>query len=278
MTSSDGGATQVPVARPRHGVPDAPGPRWELGLLGGWLLEGPAGVTADVPMRERRLLGLLALHGRRSRPHLAALLWPDSAPTRAHGNLRAAVWHVQHRHPGLLEGEHGAIRLSPAVRVDVHALRAAIATLEAEGPPPSCEGFLDLLGHDELLPGWDEAWVAEERAPLHQHRLRALETLAGILLERGDLAGALTAAHRAVTLDPLRESAHRALIRVHLEDGNHAEAVRIYRSYRGRVRDELGVEVSPRLVALVAQVHQAAAAPDGRAVGGVSAPQTLALP
>jgi DNA-binding SARP family transcriptional activator len=221
-------------------------------LLDGWDLVQHPGGTADVPTRERRLLSFLALRGERPRATVARALWPDSPEHRAQGNLRAAVWHVQHGHEGVLEENGVPLRLSRHVHVDVHELRGLARDLAAGVRTADDTGsVLRLLGHEDLLPGWSEPWVEEERTLLHQSRLRALEQLVEVLLARGDVEGAMDVALRAVAVDPLRESAHRALIRVHLLEGNHVEALRVYRRFSGRLRDELGVTVSPLLDALM---------------------------
>jgi DNA-binding SARP family transcriptional activator len=225
-------------------------PEWSLRLLDGWALIRRPGSTPAIAGRERRLLTLLALRGGRDRGHVASVLWPDSDECRAHGNLRAAVWHLQHQHAGVLADEHGFLALAPSVRVDVHELRAAVGS-QGAGPAPPPGVLLRLLCHGDLLPGWSDTWVEEERALLHQYRLRGLESLSERLLEDGDLSGAMTAAMRAVAIDPLRESAHRVLILIHLRDGNHAEAVRVYDALRDRLRDELGVGISARLSTLI---------------------------
>ncbi|MCX2946940.1 AfsR/SARP family transcriptional regulator [Lentzea sp. NEAU-D7] len=51
----------------------------------------------------------------------------------------------------------------------------------------------------------------------------------------------------AVQTDPLRESAHRTLVQLHLADGNPAQALRQYQTYRALLRAELGLEPSPHI-------------------------------
>jgi DNA-binding SARP family transcriptional activator len=48
----------------------------------------------------------------------------------------------------------------------------------------------------------------------------------------------------AVEAEPLRESAHREVTAVHLAEGNTAEALRHFESYRERLRNELGLSPS----------------------------------
>ena len=55
----------------------------------------------------------------------------------------------------------------------------------------------------------------------------------------------------AVYADPLRESAQRALIAVHLAEGNVVEAHRVFTRYRRLILDELGVEPAIALQAPV---------------------------
>jgi DNA-binding SARP family transcriptional activator len=57
----------------------------------------------------------------------------------------------------------------------------------------------------------------------------------------------------AISADPLRESAQRALIEVHAAEANWGEARRVFHRYRELVRDELGVEPSCALTAFVQQ-------------------------
>ncbi|MEV6714664.1 bacterial transcriptional activator domain-containing protein [Lentzea sp. NPDC051208] len=95
------------------------------------------------------------------------------------------------------------------------------------------------------------SWRLGKPAPVimvvddRQALLRALEALSERYLARGDHHHAHQAALAAVQTDPLRESAHRTLAELHLADGNPAQAVRQYQSYRTLPRAELGLEPSP---------------------------------
>src|SRR5690606_32517921 len=89
---------------------------------------------------------------------------------------------------------------------------------------------------------------------LRQLRLHALEALAYRFLAYGRHADALGVALEAIRIDPLRESPRRAVIAVHLDEGNQIEALRHYVSYRQLLQHELGVEPSPRLVQLVGSI------------------------
>ena len=103
----------------------------------------------------------------------------------------------------------------------------------------------------DLLPDWYEEWLLVERESHRQLRLHALETLCERLTRVGRLHKALEVGLAAVAGEPLRESAHRAVVSVHLEEGNVSEAIRQYRLYRQLVGTELGIEPSERMQVLV---------------------------
>jgi len=89
----------------------------------------------------------------------------------------------------------------------------------------------------------------EERAHLRQLRLHSLDALAEKLSRAGRHGEAVQVAHAAVRSEPLRETAHRALVRIHLAEGNISEALRAYESFRALLLDELGVAPSAMMQA-----------------------------
>ena len=109
--------------------------------------------------------------------------------------------------------------------------------------------FLD--GPLELLPGWYDDWVLLERERLRQLWLHGLEAAARRLgrLRRFDLA--VDAAMLAIRIEPLRESAHRTLAELHLDEGNAGAARRCYDAFTKLLRDELDIAPSLAFAALV---------------------------
>nr|WP_239523336.1 bacterial transcriptional activator domain-containing protein [Geodermatophilus normandii] len=107
----------------------------------------------------------------------------------------------------------------------------------------------------ELLPGWHEEWVLLERERLRQLRMHALEALAGELIVAGRFGEAVEAAYAAVHEEPLRESAHRVVVRAHLAEGNVAEARHAYESFRQVLADTLGVAPTPSMTGLLTELR-----------------------
>ena len=93
-----------------------------------------------------------------------------------------------------------------------------------------------------------------EREQFRQLRLRALDAFCRRLTVAGRTGDALDAGLAALAGDALRESAHRALVCVHLAEGNVGEAIRQYRLCRRLLREQLGVAPSEQMEALLRSV------------------------
>jgi DNA-binding SARP family transcriptional activator len=106
---------------------------------------------------------------------------------------------------------------------------------------------------EDLLPGWSDEWLVVERERYRQLRLHALDKLCQLHAEAGRYALAIIAGLASVSSDPTRESAHRALMRAHLLEGNPSEAVRQYHRYMHMARAELGIGASPQLEGLLVE-------------------------
>jgi hypothetical protein len=101
------------------------------------------------------------------------------------------------------------------------------------------------------LPGWYYDWVLLERDRLRQLRMHAPEALADKYAGAGRYGEAAQAAFAAVRAEPLRESAHLTVIRIHLAEGNVAEAVRENESFRALLATEMGVAPTPLMLELM---------------------------
>ncbi len=208
------------------------------------------GAPVDLPVGAQRLVAMLALRGRTGRSRLAGLLRPETVEQRALASLRTGIWRVNRNAEGLVVAAHGIVQLGlePEIDVDrlVAASRAVLGGAGAEG-----ESIEPAFATRELLPDWEDLWLDQERERLHQLRLHVLEAMAEQLAELGRYGLALEAALAALRADNLRESAHRAVISIHLAEGNVAEARRAYEHCLRTLRVELGVEPSSSTSALM---------------------------
>lgn len=228
-----------------------------IGLLDGFAIELPdADVDApSLPPGVQRLIAQVTLAGRPGRGATAGQLWPDESEGSAQSRLRSALWRLHKATPGLVEASSGSLRLVNGVTVDVHELTNwARVILDSDCDLESVR-IPDVALRGELLPGWYDDWILLERERLRQLRLHALEVLADKLAIVGRYGEAMEAAIGAVQGEPFRESAHRAVIRVHLAEGNMVEAVREYTGFRQMIDAELGVKPTVHMEELMRGVR-----------------------
>lgn len=184
------------------------------------------------------------------RAKLAGVLWPDAPGGRAARSLRTALWRLGRGGLPIVDHHEGRVALSPCVQVDMVGLFDLCRRLIEAPDDPALEQSRVLVDHGELLPDWDDEWVVADRERFRILRLQALESAASALIDRGELGRAVEAALAAALSDPLRESARRLLIRVHLAEGNVASALQAFEEYRALLDLEVGVEPSSAMQAL----------------------------
>jgi DNA-binding SARP family transcriptional activator len=239
-----------PLAASRTPGPAGP---W-LGLLDGFRLRH-RGRTLRLQPGAQRLLAFLALHDRPlHRLYVAGRLWTDSDQEHANASLRTSLWRL--RRPGcvLVEATASEMALAEDVVVDVReAVARAHRVLDNGGEPPDLAG---LIGVGDLLPDLYDDWVIIERERFRQLRLHSLERLCEDLTAAGSYAAAAEAGFAAIAGEPLRESAHRALISTYIAEGNLGEAFRQYRVFCDLAREQLGVPPSPRLRAMMSSLRE----------------------
>jgi predicted ATPase/class 3 adenylate cyclase len=222
------------------------------------------------PLRTRKgqwLFALLALRAGQEveRAWLAGLLWPESSEAQALANLRNSLTDLR----GALGPEEARLR-SPTPRtlcldltgaeIDVIAFDTAVA----HGDALALERAVALY-RGPLLEGCTEEWAFHERQVREQAYLAASESLAEHAMAAGDPAAAERHLRRVVAIDPLRESAQRALLRALAAGGNYGAALLAYRELRLRLHRDLHAEPDPETTALFQQIRVEARGKAGRA-------------
>ena len=181
---------------------------WQIQLLGGLSArKGDHCITRFATSRAAALLARLALHPKRTHPReeLADLLWPDADLDAGRLNLRVCLASLRRQlePPGTLTGsvliaDRTTVRLNPAAcQSDAAefetALREATRAQTLEKKREALEYALGFYG-GELLPGFYDEWILEERERLEAVREQAQ-------LERDSLPPP------KLPLDPLPEAA-----------------------------------------------------------------------
>lgn len=203
----------------------------------------------ELAANSQRLIALLALRpaGER-RVTVAGTLWPERSESRAGANLRSVMFRLPQSIRAHILATPTKLTLYPAWTSDFAALRASSMAARQDGDVADLD--LALLESD-LLPDWDEGWLAADRARLHQIRVHLLESRARHELRNGDARIAVEVALAAVQADPLRESAQQLLIEAELELGNRAAALQRFHRFRDELLDAFGIEPSRSLRQLV---------------------------
>src|SRR5207245_8051036 len=101
------------------------------------------------------------------------------------------------------------------------------------------------LYRGELLPGCFSVWVLQERRWLAELYFQALGQLLAHLQREGEFQRALLYAHRGVSADPLREDAHRELIRLYAAAGQATAALQQYQELERILKEQLGAAPPP---------------------------------
>jgi predicted ATPase/DNA-binding SARP family transcriptional activator len=269
--------------------------RWRIELFGGLSVEqegtvalpgGRPTITRFHTRKTGALLAYLAYYRRdtHSRESLIELLWPECELRAARNNLSVSLSWLRHRlePPGVAPGavlvsDRTAVRLNPsAVTTDVAAFHAALqAASGSKSSPRRAEGLAQAieLYRGELLAGYYDDWVLRERERLSELYFQALHQLIALLeapgtgpgpqrgpptheAVRGDLHRALEYARRGVSADPLREEAHRDLMRLLAAAGQPAVALRQYRELERLLQRELGARPDADTRALARRIDE----------------------
>lgn len=197
-----------------------------------------------------------------SRDELAEALWAHRLPSAPDLALSALLSKLRRLLPdGALEGRSQIrVQLGSDARVDLEAARDGIHRAEALIGAGDWHGAIGptLVAHNisrrGFLPGEEGAWIDELRRELDDIRVRSLECTARRSLGLGapELAVAERTARQLIDLAPYRESGYAVLMEALEQQGNIAEALRVYERLRTLLRDELGAAPAP----MVQQVHE----------------------
>ncbi len=254
-------------------------------VLGPLVVMGSDGIEQVLTGRTGQIVAALAL--RVGRPvdddELIDALWPgDGLPSEPAATLRTYVARARRTVAAV-----GIERLGGRYLVDIDPSDVDATVFEQRvtgglgawraGDPVRCSSemtaALDLWKGRPwtLLDGWAPADI--DAARLGELHAQAEEYSAASELVEGDAESAASHLIELTEAAPLREFRWELLMRAQAIQGRQADALRTFRRARDLLVDELGIEPSPRLVALEAAVldqrdpvplaRPAAAEPDG---------------
>jgi DNA-binding SARP family transcriptional activator len=206
---------------------------------------------------------------RYSRESLSALLWPDYEQAKAFSNLRRTIWEVhQALGEGWLIAEREVVRLNEEAQIDLDV--AHFQDLISQGRQQTDTALrIPLLAdaaklyRNHFLTGFSlrdasnfNEWAFAESENLRRQLAEALTMLSGAYCDVDQSAEAIPHARRLVALDPLNELAHRQLMEVYLQAGQHSAALKQYQTCEQILRKELNLDPQPETRALYKKIRK----------------------
>jgi TolB-like protein len=221
-----------------------------LGLLGPFeFRRGPRAVRA-LPKKAQALLAYLAMQRGRAAPReqLAELLWGRSGGEQARRSLRQCLTSVRGalKSAGesvlVADGDSVSLADGAAIGLDVRDFEALSRSQAAEDLERASALYRgEFLAGLQIVAEPIADWIAMERRRLASAMSDVLFRLASVCLQAGDAGRAIAAAERLTALDPLREDAHRLLMRGLAIAGRRSDALKQYALCTEVLRRDLGV-------------------------------------
>jgi DNA-binding SARP family transcriptional activator/predicted ATPase len=233
-------------------------------------------VTAVSTNRLQSLTAYLILHGDAPQPRerLAFLLWPASSESQARTNLRQLLHHLKRALPAegnWLETTHFAVRWRQDATCSIDAVDFQAAVADAASARAKSDRAREIQSltsaaqvyEDDLLPGLYDDWITPLREEYRKRISEVLQRLATLFEEQSAYPEAIPYAERLVALDPLSESHHQLLIRLHAANHDRSSALRAYHQCMRILRREMGVEPGPATRELFERILKAEAGTSG---------------
>lgn len=233
-----------------------------------FLALGPLTVVADgVELslggaRPRAILAMLLLNLNQVVPiaRIVDEVWAEAAPQTVRDQVHANISRLRHllRQPKaeIRTHEAGYVLRSDLAEFDVavfdHHVRDGQRLL-ADGDPAAAAGRLDAalaLWRGTPFGGVDQRVTAPEVARLCELRLGAVRARTDAYLSLGRGPETLAELAAAIAEHPLHEDLRRMLMLAQYQAGGRAEALAAYRDGCRILREELGLDPGPELVAL----------------------------
>ena len=212
----------------------------------------------------RRLVRYLVCRDGDLVPHdvIIEALWGDAPPTDPTANLKVIVSRARRVVGDAIQTGPGGYRLDPdACEVDATAFLDAVAEATAllrDGAVADARtGFRDALAlwtGDPLPEDLYEPWAAAPRRRLLAAHVAALEGGAAAALAMDDPVPAIDLAGRVCDREPLRDHSHVLLVRALVDHGDRPRALEVVRGLVDRTRSELGLDPSPAVAELQAEL------------------------
>ncbi len=243
----------------------------ELRLLGPVELDGPDGPVPVSAPKERALLAYLGLHANEtlSEDALVDALWADDPPRTATRTLQAYLSRLRRALSSagselVLESRPGGweLHVGPDA-LDVSRVEQLVAAAEAATAADDRLGAALTLAEAQrcwrgraLAEFIDSPWAVAGSVRLEELRLHVVEERIEAELSCGRHDALVGELEALCATHPLRERLWGQRMVALYRAGRQADALRVHQDLRDTLRDELGIDPSPKLVDLERRILQ----------------------
>ncbi|HET6444880.1 MAG TPA: AAA family ATPase, partial [candidate division Zixibacteria bacterium] len=172
------------------------------------------------------------------------MFWGDRPDQRARRSLATALWQIRRCFPdkSFIQADVHTVQFTfpGPLQLDVETFESAVSLTDVQSLHMAV-----LLYRGDFLDDFFDEWVIDERYRLQSHFLGALTRLMRLHETTGAYEATLETAARLLTNDPLREEAHRVVMRAYSFLGQRNSALKQYANCRKIIAEELGVEPMP---------------------------------
>lgn len=227
-------------------------------LFGNFQVHTSADTELTLRPTAARLFAFLLLHRQMTHPRelVAETFWQDSDPDRARRNLNTTLWQLRKAFNQISDQSANLIAATPEqIKLNREAeLWLDVALFEEQAK----KGLINVenrsgsavinaldqavaLYQGDLLHGFYDSWVLQERERLRLIYLRCLRRLMTLHQQQGNLDVGIDYARRLLHVEPWREDVHRTLMGLYAENGRRAKAIAQYHACRQALESELAV-------------------------------------
>jgi TolB-like protein/two-component SAPR family response regulator/lipoprotein NlpI len=253
-------------------------------LLGPVTIEIDGAAVVIASKKARALLGYLVQRSGTevARSTLTGLLWGERGEDQARASLRQTLSELR---AALAKSSQQPINASTeaiswvagAEWIDTKVVERAVGSNDDEALREAAllirGEFMEGLSVDEAA---FEHWLAGERERFRQLACTIHSRLMDRAERSGDIEEALNHGLKLISLDPLQEQVHRALMRLYAAQGRNDAALAQYERCKRELSSQLGVQPEPETETLARSIR--ADRRNGPANVQVQAPPAPALP
>lgn len=210
--------------------------------------------------KNRALLAKLFLDGSKihARADLAQLIWPNVPLQQARASLRTSLFDLRKQMGAAFDqlvvlGKVDIRVNTDQVTTDIDQLIGALSRGKWPTSTPARLQMIDaLLSELDDIGSEIEEWVHNVRLQIRKRVLDALTS--GSQMEKADKKAQIELAEAAVQLDEFNETCARTLMRLYVEDGQNAAALRVYDALFHRLDKDLDIEPSAETQKLAIEI------------------------